>query len=994
MAEPGAGGPVPTGSAQQRRSRLLAELDARLDRFGAGDHDALAGAEPFALIRALATETEVDVAMVYSMGLFHHYRLIAELPAVDGVDDAAAALAHFRVLYRAAPDLVPEPVRELVSADWSPSANEVERWRARATDLQRHPRRFELPELFSDAIYLLTLVVDSGQLAAEQLAPTLSQLTLAYIGGFEATGDLALLDDAVAAATACLEATRPDDPHLAGRCSNLAATLATRYDNTGASGDLERAVEQFWAAVDIAEGPERSGYLSNLGGALLLRHRRTGDSVSLNQAVQCGRQALSEMDPGDPARPRMLAGLALASRTRFTRSGQLSDIDEAVRLLREAVAACPAGHPDRAGVLSGLSTALRVRFGTTGQRADLDAAVEAATAATEAATGSSGTRSRCLSNLGAARSARFRVTGDRADLDAAVAAQRAAADLADIADPVRATVLANLGLSLRQRAELDLPATRAMPEPAGDTARDLRMAATAYADSAAVASAAPLIRAVSSYDAGLLTARSADWPAARAHLERAVALLDAAIDHDLGQDDQQYGLGQLMGLGPEAAAVALRAGTRAEDALGLLERSRGVLLSQALARQGDLAVLGREHPDLADRWEHLRRALAEAGDGSGDLVDARLRRSQELRRALLLAEIRELPGHADFFRPMAPAPPLAPTGLAVVVNVARAGCDALVVAAGRVTRLPLERLSYDEARVRANELLMAIGADDWTTNGRLRAVLRWAWDAVMQPIMAYLDRSGLLVGAHPQVWWIPTGPLTVLPLHAAEGPDGAVVDRVVSSYAATLRTLARAAAPAGPSGALVVAVPDTPGHRALAAAEPEARQVAARLVEFGLPPWPPLVGAAATRAEVLARLPEAAWAHFACHAAAADNPADSHLVLYDGVLTVRELLSLRAEGGYLAYLSACTTAFSGTDLVDEALHVSSVFQLIGYRNVIGTLWPVVDKTAQRVAGEVYAQLGTVPPALALHRAVLALRERYPDNPRSWAAYLHVGGDKR
>jgi hypothetical protein len=39
------------------------------------------------------------------------------------------------------------------------------------------------------------------------------------------------------------------------------------------------------------------------------------------------------------------------------------------------------------------------------------------------------------------------------------------------------------------------------------------------------------------------------------------------------------------------------------------------------------------------------------------------------------------------------------------------------------------------------------------------------------------------------MWWVPTGNLSYLPLHAAGRDDECVLDRVVSSYTPTVRSL-------------------------------------------------------------------------------------------------------------------------------------------------------------------------------------------------------------
>jgi hypothetical protein len=76
-------------------------------------------------------------------------------------------------------------------------------------------------------------------------------------------------------------------------------------------------------------------------------------------------------------------------------------------------------------------------------------------------------------------------------------------------------------------------------------------------------------------------------------------------------------------------------------------------------------------------------------------------------------------------------------------------------------------------------------------------VLAWIWDTITGPILDHLGHTHPVEEGRrwPRIWWSPTGPLTVLPLHAAghHVDDGrAVLDRVVSSYTPTVRMLTRA----------------------------------------------------------------------------------------------------------------------------------------------------------------------------------------------------------
>jgi CHAT domain-containing protein len=240
------------------------------------------------------------------------------------------------------------------------------------------------------------------------------------------------------------------------------------------------------------------------------------------------------------------------------------------------------------------------------------------------------------------------------------------------------------------------------------------------------------------------------------------------------------------------------------------------------------------------------------------------------------------------------------------------------------------------------------------------------------------------------------------------------MDRVVSSYTPTVRALryarqhGRAAAAA--DRLLVVAMPTTPGLAEggrLAHVVEETEKVAQRFHDpvVLMEPDPAFTGCSSgvpTRAAVLAQLRVCGIAHFACHGAS--NPVDpskSLLVLHDheqDPLTVAGLAASSLDQAQLAYLSACRTAAVDTgELIDEAIHLTSAFQLTGFPHVVGTLWEIDDRISVDVADGFYARLtdegGRIDierAAGALHGAVRAVRDRIPAVPSLWAAYLHAG----
>ncbi|KAH8127642.1 hypothetical protein FP744_10008326 [Trichoderma asperellum] len=175
---------------------------------------------------------------------------------------------------------------------------------------------------------------------------------------------------------------------------------------------------------------------------------------------------------------------------------------------------------------------------------------------------------------------------------------------------------------------------------------------------------------------------------------------------------------------------------------------------------------------------------------------------------------------------------------------------------------------------------------------------------------------------------------------------------------------------------------------------------------------------------VLQELPLAHVVHFACHAVAqATDLNSSHLVLMPdpeavpshthgskwpdsivttrlaaGRLAVQEISACRASSAELAYLSVCSAAENRANtLADESIHISSAFQLVGFKHVVGTLWQTKDRCCQEVAAEFYRTLfaagdgdAGLPAPEALDQAVRRLRQRNPERVLDWAPFIHMG----
>ncbi|MFE9240464.1 CHAT domain-containing protein [Streptomyces sp. NPDC007007] len=499
--------------------------------------------------------------------------------------------------------------------------------------------------------------------------------------------------------------------------------------------------------------------------------------------------------------------------------------------------------------------------------------------------------------------------------------------------------------------------------------------------------------------------------------ERAVAALPELPFQVSGRWDRELGLADLEGLGPEAASAALSAGEE-ERALVLLERARTTLLTGRIREW--------ETEQLPPRWPAVGSPATDPVPGTAHAVPPGREKAVPAARR---SGSRDM-GASDMT--LAEFGAAAGGGLIVVVNVSRLRCDALLIGSGAegtdVHVLPLDitfhgviaqcevfREALAEAKRHGAPL-----AERRTAWAALTGVLAWLWEHVGAPVVAEVDRWPRSTGeqsedsaernpadgeAPRRVWWCPTGPMTLLPLHACgthEGQGASVPDSLVSSLIPSITVLAHARRAMAeramsPQSSLVVAVPGEPGQEStLEILDEETAKV---------PPLLPdplyLRSADATKDVVLRELASRSVLHFACHCVTEPvRPSASRLVLHDhgeNPLTALDLSEARTSQAQLAFLTACSTADSHTIVVDEALHIAGAFQAAGVPHVIGTMWPVTDNPVSHIAPQVYASLadGTgrlrvADTARALREHVRDLRKRYPRNPTLWANYVHLG----
>ena len=857
-----------------------------------------------------------------------------------------------------------------------------------------------------------------------------ANLGLTLQAKFYSGGDRRQLDEAVAQSRTAIAESAEGDPLLPGRLSNLGMILLTQFESSNRREDLVAAIAAGRQAIakTVASDPNRSIRLSNLSNALFVQSEQTRSLIDLSEAIKFARASVDACPPDNPRRPNLLSNFGIKSMLRFRRAKATEDLENAVSACSEAVAIGAPGEVGRPGHLANLSAVHLQRFEAWEDPADLEAAIAIGREAVDATPSGHPDRSRYLGSLANCLRSKWSSSGERSSLDEAIETHAEAVAASPASHPTRSRRFLVLGEALHERYEAD-----------GDPA-DLDAAIAAWKAAADEPSGILEARITAARLWGHAAMEAGRVEEAADGLEVAVRLLPLLAWHGLPLTAREDHLSRNQSLASDAAACAIAAG-RTETALELLEAGRATLWGQALELRGDLSALARQAPALAEELEEVRSSLSlsmpedtfdlemlSEGHRSlqSNLAPWRMRIAQRFEE--LVAEVRKLEGFSGFLSPAPLGDLLECTqeGPVAFVNVSGFGCHALLLTEAGTEVVELPGLSFETAVERGNAMLgimrrvRELDPDDpqaEADQSDLFEILGWLWESVTAPVLQALGCTAEVEDGDdpPRIWWCPTGPLAGLPLHSSgvglreseAQQRQSALDRVVSSYTPTLAALARArSAPAADDPRLLaVGMPTTPERSDLAGVVAELDAVdahwpiATRLqnptraqLEAGAEGEP---GSQPSVERVEEMLASHACVHFACHGIQhASRPAASAFWLADGPLAITSLLELREHSSWeLAVLSACDTAATSVRMPDEAINLAVSIHQLGYRHVIAALWPIYDAIAVDIADLLYQRLAADGPdhsARALHGAVLSMRSRFPDDPRAWAPYVHIG----
>ncbi|KAJ6521395.1 CHAT domain-containing protein [Mycena vulgaris] len=728
-----------------------------------------------------------------------------------------------------------------------------------------------------------------------------------------------------------------------------------RYEHSGQRPDLENAISLYRQAHVLFRDsdPERAPILMNMAHSLVTSFRKFNELRDLEEGLSHYRSALEISDSA--VRPVCLSNLANALRVRFHETGQLSDVDEATGYYREALHLCSPQHPDRNMYL--------INFGTT-----------------------------LLS--------RFLRTTEEADLDEAIRHLEEAEDDLPAHDPLHALSQFNLGTASWNKYQIARDET------------ELRRALALLESAARL----PFSSAKARFEAALqwsVISHSQQHPSTIQAYSCALDLLEKWVIVNPAIEAQHRFLAtdQSQNLACDGASAAIDRGDL-EAAVELLEHGRTVLWSRLQGYRQTLDELRIKDSGLVDRFESLSKELEDLSLRSEakitPLLDPVSRVSDDTMKTQrilseqweeVVSQIRRTEGFAHFLQPtpFSVLQQASSEGPVILVNLSRFRSDAVVILVDRAPILvPLPNATPETMFHLYTQLDAGLKSRDGVSGGtsQLVSTVRLLWVNVVQPVVSQLQALG--VPERSRIWWCPTSYMCGLPLHAAgsysrSNPQPSFCDLFVSSYTPTLAALLRARNSTPRVAAPEILVVGQPG-RDLPSVEQEIQEV----VRLG-PFVRTLLGEDASRDRVATSLEEYPWVHFACHAKQDPLPFQSSFELYDGQLTLLDLVRSHRVGGGLAFLSACNTATGDSETPNENLHLAAALQFSGFQSVVGTLWPMADSDGPAIAREFYQHLFQMgqdranarDSAVALSYATKYLRRSGVPLDR-WINFVHIG----
>ncbi|CEL62919.1 hypothetical protein RSOLAG1IB_10578 [Rhizoctonia solani AG-1 IB] len=795
------------------------------------------------------------------------------------------------------------------------------------------------------------------------------------------------------------------------------------FEFHGKIGDIDSAIGYFHEALPLLPKghPAILDLFDSMAIAFYKRFNRLDKREDLDKSIELYEQAMTLATISHTSLPRILMNLGNSYQKRFETRGRSEDIDKAVDCHVRAIDILPTGHPNKPGLVNNLALSYLARASFSENQEDIAKAFTSLSEANELATVENGMKPIVLHSLATAYYRRHDFNGDPKDIESAIEHYSRSMLLIPNEHAVMPGVLYNLARCYQRLYRVER--SQFMQEKCIEY---YRKSAQHLIGDVSIRLRSALIWA------RLTTASSRPIEEQLNAYTTAMGLVSQLMIPVTAIEERYDKVREIGDLALGAAAVAISA-EKYQNALEWLEQGRLIVWNHTVQLKDPLNELSLVAPTLSNRLQELSRQLHEASfwkplaarntgvSNDLEIIAQRHRRAAE-ERIRLIEQVRQLPGFEKFLggHKYSELVNAAVGGPVVVINADQFRCDALVLLPNHknIAHIPLPNLTYhqiDRARDRLMDSLRhrGIRARGIRTHPRhqpehvdgFAEILTALWHNLTKPI---LDGLGYMPKPNavnlPHIIWCPTGALSFLPLHATGDYSHSAArlsDYAVSSYTPTLSALLDHAPESSVSvkpRLLIVGQAQTLGQAPL----PGTREEIESIKTYVQSPehYSLLEGDDATPDAVLTSMQMYDWVHLACHAHQhASNPTSSGFLLHNGTLSIFTIAQRNFKNKGLAFLSACQTARGDERLPDEAAHLASAMLMAGYKNVIATMWSIMDVDAPLVADGVYARLLTsgdkdtvrIDAARALHDSVKELREKIGEqNFSRWIPYIHIG----
>jgi CHAT domain-containing protein len=519
-----------------------------------------------------------------------------------------------------------------------------------------------------------------------------------------------------------------------------------------------------------------------------------------------------------------------------------------------------------------------------------------------------------------------------------------------------------------------------------------------------------------------------NWSTAMIAYDKALVAAQILYQDCIFLDSKAAELAEISELYRRAAYVLVQLGNL-EKSIETLEQFRARGLSESLDRdRANLTQLQQLAPNLYTHYQDITNQLRNlesqqrdrmVSDDRHSLTPEILRTTATKLRTDLeetIAQIRQVPGYETFLTPTQwedIQSTLTPDNPLIYFITTTHGSLALIATSDHIEALWPE-LTEPELTELLNTYLAAYkqstdNRQTWLDT--IDSTTQNLWDSFMAPIVHHLETHG-----YNRATLVPTGTLSLLPLHAAwtldeNKPTGRryALDTIHFTYTPNAKSLTVARSIANQVHTDSILAIDNPTQDL----DLSKQEVQAAIATF--PQFTVLSQKEATVEAVRLNLGKAAIVHFSCHGTANfQEPLNSGLALSDGLLTLRDLFALNLpdqNGLRLAVLSACETGLPGLENIDEVVSLPIGLLQAGVAGVVSSLWSVDEVSTMMLLTRFYElwRKDGLEPAIALHQAQQWManttdgeKARYyggftttPDgytdaHPFHWAAFSYLG----